>query len=107
MFILNILLQVGVLWFLITFYSRATKSSSTLRETWIVVIGVFIVGVISRFLLGWILGSFTGIISLIALYFLVDKVCGLSRKITIKICVFYTIIMVILGVIWKILTLPF
>ena len=106
MSIINIFLQVGVLWFLITFYSRSTNSSSTLRETWIVVIGMLIVGLFSRLLLGGILGPFTGILSLIALYFLVDKICGLSRKITIKICVFYVVIMILFGIVGRILAMP-
>ena len=106
MSIVNLFLQIGVLWFLITFYSRSTNSSSTLRETWIVVIGMLIVGLFSRLLLGGILGPFTGIPSLIALYILVDKVCGLSRKVTIKICVIYVVIMVLFGIIGRILATP-
>jgi hypothetical protein len=106
MYVINLFLQVGVLWFLITFYSRSTNSSSTLRETWIVIIGMIIVGFFSRLLLGGLLGPFTGILSLIALYFLVEKICDLSRKSTIKICVFYVVIMILFGIVGSILAMP-
>jgi hypothetical protein len=69
-------------------------------------VGMIIVGFFSRLLLGGILGPFTGIISLIALYFLVDKICDLNRKITIKICIFYVVIMILFGIAGHILTMP-
>ena len=82
-------LSVGVLWFLITLFTGSTDSSQSLRETWIVVIGMLIVSLLSRLLLGAVLGPFTVVIDIIALYLLVDKVCGTSRKKTIKICAWY------------------
>lgn len=89
MSIIGTFLSVGILWFLITFFSRSTSSTQSLTETWIVIIGMMIVNLLSRWLLGGILGPFTLLISVAALYFLVDKVCGTPRKATIKICAWY------------------
>ena len=104
--IFNLFLQVGILWFLITLYSRSTNSASSLRETWIVVIGVMIVGLVARWILGGILGPFVGLISIVALYYLVDKVCGLSQKATKKICIWYVVSLFILGILRYILSIP-
>ncbi len=102
----GIFIQVGVLWFLITLYSRSSSSSTALRETWIVVIGMLAVSLLCRFFLSNLLGPFVGLPSLIALYFLVDKVCGLSRAVTIKICVIYVAVMIFIGLVFGLLTMP-
>ncbi|HEY1121685.1 MAG TPA: hypothetical protein VGE67_08800, partial [Haloferula sp.] len=60
-------LQVGILWFLITLFTRSTSSSQSLTETWIVVIGMLIVSFLTRLLLGAILGPFTLLINIAAL----------------------------------------
>lgn len=106
MYVFNLFLQVGILWFLVTLYSRSSNSSSTLRETWIVVLGVLCVGFVARLALGWLLGPFVGLINIAALYLLVDKVCGLSQKATMKICVWYIVSLFILGILGRILTIP-
>lgn len=102
----GLFLQVGILWFLITFYSRSTNSKSTLRETWIVVLGMLSIGFIARLTLSSVLGGFVEIIPIIALYFLVDKVCELSRSATIKICVCYIVISVLIGIATYVLSIP-
>lgn len=90
--IIGTFISVGLLWFLITLFTRSTNSSQTLTETWIVVIGMLFVSFLSNLLLGGILGPFTAIVNIAALYFLVDKICGASQKVTIKICVWYLIL---------------
>lgn len=85
----GLFLQVGILWFLITLFTGSTNSDQSLRETWIVVIGMLIVGLLTRFLLPGVLGFASVLINVVALYVLVDKVCGASRKATIRICVWY------------------
>ncbi|BDS07451.1 hypothetical protein NT6N_24910 [Oceaniferula spumae] len=104
--IFGILVQVGILWFLITFYSRSTNSSATLSETWIVVLSMLAIGFVARLLLSGILGPFVGILPIIALYFLIDKVCGLPQRATIKICVYYVLIVILIGVANAILMIP-
>ena len=107
MFIFGLFIQVGILWFLITLYSNSTNSSTSLRETWIVILGVAIVGILSRLLLGGILSPLLlGILPLVALYFLVDKVCGLSQRNTIKICAWYLLISILINIMNYILTTP-
>ena len=107
MFIAHLFIQVAVLWCLIAIYSGSSGSSSSVQhESWVVIIGVAIVGIVSRLLLAGILGPFTDVIPLIALYFLVDKVCDLGRDKTIKICSFYVVIMIMLGIVGHILATP-
>jgi hypothetical protein len=73
--------QVGILWFLITLFTGSTDSSRSLRETWIVIIGMLIVGLLARFMLAALLGDLEILIDIVALlidiaalYVLVDKV---------------------------------
>ncbi|MCW1883658.1 hypothetical protein OKA04_02890 [Luteolibacter flavescens] len=87
--VIGLFLQVGILWFLITLFTGSTSSSRSLTETWIVVIGMLIVSFLVRLLLGGILGPFTFVIEIAALYLLVDKVCGTRRNVTIRICAWY------------------
>ena len=82
-------LQVGILWFLITLFTGQTNSNVSLTETWIVMIGMMIVGLLSRVILAPFLGPFVVLIDVGALYLLVDKVCGTARKTTLKICGWY------------------
>lgn len=96
-------LQVGILWFLITLFTRSTSSSQSLTETWIVVIGMLIVSFLTRLLLGAILGPFTLLINIAALYILVDKVCGTSRKVTIRICAWYLGISFLLSLLFAVI----
>jgi len=91
--------QVGILWFLITLFSGSTNSDQSLRETWIVVIGMLIVGLLTRFLLPDLLSFAAILIDIVALYFLVDKVCGTSRKATIRICAWYLGISFMIGLV--------
>lgn len=95
--VIGIFLQVGILWFLITLFTRSTSSSESLNETWIVVFGMLIVSFLTRLLLGGILGPFTVVINIAALYLLVDKVCGTSRKVTVRICAWYFGISFLIG----------
>lgn len=103
MHIIGTFLSVGILWFLITLFTRSTSSTQSLTETWIVVIGMLIVGFVSRLLLSGILGPFTLVVDIAALYLLVDKVCGTSRKVTIKICAWYFGISFLIGVFFALL----
>lgn len=102
--VIGLFLQVGILWFLITFFTRSTNSSQSLNETWIVVIGMLIVSVLSRLLLGGILGPFTAVINIAALYLLVDKVCGTNRKVTIRICACYLAVSFLFGLFFALLS---
>ena len=89
MHIFGTFLSVGILWFLITLFTNSNNSSHSLTQTWIVVIGMLIVGFLSKLLLAGFLGPFTVIVDIAALYLLVDKVCETNRKVTIKICAWY------------------
>ena len=97
MHLFGLFFQVGILWFLITLFTGSTDSSQSLRETWIVIFGMLIVGLLTRFLLPGVLGYFAVLIDIVALYFLVDKVCGANRKITIRICAWYFGISFLIG----------
>jgi hypothetical protein len=65
--VIGIFLQVGILWLLITLFTSSTDSSQSLRETWIVVFGMMIVGILTRLLFGGTIGPFTTIIDMVVL----------------------------------------
>jgi hypothetical protein len=102
---IGLLLNVGILWFLITLFTRQTNSTVSLGETWIVIIGTVVVGVLSRLLLGGFLGPFVVIVDIMALYLIVDKVCGTPKKTTYRICGWYFGITFFLGVVSYFLSL--
>ena len=93
----GILLQLGILWFLITLFTDSTNSSQSLRETWIVLFGVMLVGLLSRLFLGDLIGPFTAIIEIAVLYLLIDKVCGTDRRSTLNICGWYLLISILIN----------
>ena len=89
---LGILINLGVLWFLITFFTGSTNSDQSLRETIIVIFGVGIVQMVCGLALpgGFELLSIP--VSLGALYFLVGWSCETDRRTTIKICAWYMLV---------------
>jgi hypothetical protein len=104
--IFGIFLQVGILWFLITLFTRQTKASVSLQETWIVIAGAMFIGLLTRLFLSGILGPFTLIIDILVLYVLVDKVCGTARKTTMKICGWYLGISFLISISVSLLSRP-
>jgi hypothetical protein len=98
--------SAAILWFLITLFTRSTNSSQTLTETWIVVIGMAMVSIVTRLLLGGILGIFTLVLNVVALYLLVDKVCGASRAATIRICVWYFVLTFLINLFFILMASP-
>jgi hypothetical protein len=102
--VIGLFLQVGILWFLITLLTRSTNANQSLNETWIVIFGMLIVGFVSRLFLSAFLGPFTVLVDVAALYLLVDKVCGTSRKTTIRICAWYFGISFLIGLFFALLS---
>lgn len=101
--IIGTFLAVGILWFLITWFTSSTNSSHSLNLTWIVVIGMLIVGMLTKFFLSGILGPFTVIVDIAALYFLVDKVCETSQRITVRICAWYLGLSFLISLVFKLI----
>ena len=94
---IGIIIQFGILWFLITFYTRQTNNHVSSQEAKIVLIGLLFVTLLNRFLLVDYLGLLVLPIEILALYMLVDKVCGTSRRVTIRICIWYLVAMFIVN----------
>lgn len=97
MFVIATMLKVGILWFLITLFTRSNDSKQSFNETLIVIFGMMLVGILSRIFLVPLIGYFTVLIEIAALYFLVDFACGHSRKVTLKICGWYLVIGILLS----------
>lgn len=102
-FIAGTFTSVALLWLLITIFTRATSSSDSLTETWIVIIGMQIVHFFSRFLLVGLIGPFVFLVELAALYILVDRVCEIGRPRTIRICLWYVGLSFLMNLIFVIL----
>ncbi|MDB4387229.1 hypothetical protein N9Z15_03390 [Akkermansiaceae bacterium] len=89
----GLVFQAGLLWFLITLFTKQTNNSHSRNEMTIILIGFIAAALLTDLVLGPILGIFTVAINVainvVVLYILIDKVCGTSKKITIKICAWY------------------
>lgn len=102
--VIKIFLHVGVLWFLIAFFTRSNDSKQSLREASIVVFGIFFVRLATILLqLRGSLSPLALVIEIAALYLLVDKVCGCSLRTTVKICGWYIGISILFAVISSLL----
>lgn len=106
MSIIGIFLSVAILWFLITLFTGSRNAEQSLRETWIVMFGVMLVGIVSRLFLAQYLGPFTALLQIATLYLLIDWVCGCSRKATLKICGYYTAACIMISIATYIFNLP-
>ena len=90
---IGVFFDIALLWFFIVLFTRSTNADQSLTETFIVIIGVMLSGFIA-----WLLiGPAALLIQIIALYFLVDKVCGWDRRTTLKICGWYLGTKLLLG----------
>lgn len=87
--IIGVFIEVAILWLLITALTGAQDSAQSLRETWIVIIGMMFVNLLVSLFLKTLLGPLVAVIPVVALYFLIDKVLGESRKTTLRICGWY------------------
>lgn len=97
------LISVTILWFLITLFTRSTNSSQTLTESWIVVIGMLIANLLIKLLLGGLPVLIGRILSVIILYFMVDKICGTSKQTTMRICIWYFVISALISLFFRML----
>ena len=106
MFTTGTFLDFAVLWFLIAIFTESSESEESVRDTWIVVFGVGMAGMVSQ----WILGDSLRLLALpiegITLYCLVEWSWGTERKITLKICGWYLGTSAVLKLAIYYLTLP-
>ncbi len=98
MVFIGLYLRVGILWFLVMQFTGSANSAQSLRKTCIVVLGMMIVSFLTPWLLGGIIGTFTAIIDIAILYVLIDRVCGTTRKTTLKICGCYLGVLLLIGI---------
>jgi hypothetical protein len=103
---IGILLDLGILWFLIVLFTGSIDADQSYRETWIVIFGVMIVGLVFRELLGDSLRPLATPFQLVALYYLVDWSCGTDRRTTLKICGWYLVGSVVMSMAFYLLTPP-
>jgi hypothetical protein len=106
MSIVDTIFDLGILWFLIVLFTDSIDEDQSYREAFIVIFGVMIVGLISRLFLDPSLRWLATPIQLGALYFLVEWSCGTDRKTTLKICGWYLIASVAMGMACYFLTRP-
>ena len=99
-------LDLGILWFLIVLFTGSIDADQSYRETWIVIFGVMIVGLVFRSLLGDSLRPLATAFQLVALYYLVDWACGTDRRTTLKICGWYLVASVAMSMAFYFLVRP-
>ncbi len=90
--VLDNIISASLLWLLLTLFSRSQNSSQNLTESWIVIFAMLIIDWVLRLTVAPFIGSFTALIHMVALYFVIAKVCDLDRGRTIRICVWYFLI---------------
>jgi len=78
--ILGIAIQVGVLWFLINYFTGETDPDAGLRKTLFVVAIVVAANLVLTFAVRPMIGGFSSLISLIVLYSAVGWVCETTRR---------------------------
>lgn len=99
-------LDLGILWFLIVLFTGSIDANQSYRETWIVIFGVMVVGLVFRSFLGDALRLLATPFQLVALYYLVGWSCGTGRRTTLKICGWYLVVSVAMGTAFYFLTRP-
>lgn len=99
-------LDLGILWFLIVLFTGSMEAVQSCRETWIVIFGVMIAGIVFRSLLGDSLRPLATPFQLVALYCLVGWSCGADRRTTLKICGWYLVASVVMRTAFYFLTRP-
>jgi hypothetical protein len=99
-------LDLGILWFLIVYFTGSIDADQSYRETLIVIVGVMIVGLVFRSLLGDSLRPLATPFQVVALYFLVDWSCSTDRRTTLKICGWYLVASVAMSIAFYFLTRP-
>ena len=99
-------LDLGILWSLIVLFTGSIDEEQSYRETWIVIFGVMIVGIVFRSVLSESLRPLATPFQLVALYYLVDWSCGTDRKTTLKICGWYLVASLATGTASYFLTPP-
>ena len=90
--------DLALLWFLIVYFTGSISSEHSYRETWIVVFGTKIVGLVSSFALPDGFRELAAVAQLITLFYLVGWTCGTDGRTTLKICGWYLALGLILQI---------
>lgn len=99
-------IDLCILWVLIVGFTGSIDAEQSYRETFIVVFGVMLVGLVAGFILNDSLQLLVTPLRLVALYFLVGWSCGTPRKTTLKICGWYLVASVTMSMAIHYLTRP-
>lgn len=89
MMALNIWIELGLLWWLITYFTGSLDAGESYREAWIVIFGVMLVSLVANAALGEAGGIFALPLKVLALYYLIGWACDTDRKTTRRICGWY------------------
>ncbi len=100
----GIVISSGVLWFLISYFTRGTEGGA--KKAFGIILIVMMCNFVLAFTLTPIIGGFSSLISIAVLYFSVEWICDTSRRNTLWITGCYFVIMLIIGVVSAILSVP-
>ncbi len=100
----GIVISAGVLWFLISYFTRGTEGGS--KKAFAISLIVMLCNFVLNFTLTPIIGGFSALISGAVLYFSVEWICYTSRRNTLWITGCYFVIMIIIGIVSVILSMP-
>ncbi|MCP5535184.1 MAG: hypothetical protein H7A51_02995 [Akkermansiaceae bacterium] len=101
-FILNFVISAGVLWFLISYFTRGDEGGE--RKAITICMIVMTCNLVMSFTLRPLIGGFTLLVSLAVLFFSIEWICDTSRRNTWWITVCYLVIMLLIGLVSALLT---
>ena len=91
-------IQIGLLWFFITYFMRATDPQASGRSAIIVIAIVGAANLLMAFTIRLWIGGFTTIISLVVLYFAVAWICETNRRTTLWIIGSYVVASIVIEI---------
>ena len=103
-FILNFIISAGVLWFLISYFTKGTEGGE--RKAMTICLIVMACNMVMSFTLRPIIGGFTLLITLAVLFFSIEWICDTSRRNTWWIMGCYLVIMLLIGLVSTLLNVP-
>ena len=102
-FIISHLAAFPLLWVLILYFTRSLDNKQSFREAFICTLGLAVISMIFTWFVPFPLNLLRFPVQMVALYFLIDRVCECSFATTWRIVIWYVVISVTFAVMFSFL----
>jgi hypothetical protein len=102
-FIISHLTSLPLLWVLIVYFTRSLDNKQSFREAFICTLGLAVISMIFAWFVFVPFNLLRFPVQMVALYFLIDRVCECSVATTWRIVIWYLVISVTFGVLFYLL----